>query len=185
MNTQQEITQQTNYNCSASGMSPRELRSTIVRIKNDSSLTETEKSRMIQELMTTKYREFATPTPTPTPTPTHPHSCTSHISFHQPKDGSKRVFGCEHYRRGCQVSAPCCDQFFVCRFCHDANRTTRSIGMLSTAFVACPAARYRPWVPVASNAVWSLPTTFASHVDYTMMTRRRAFITVLTARYAA
>lgn len=114
MNTQQEITQQTNYNCSASGMSPGELRSTIVRIKHDSSLTETDKNRMIQELMTTKYRKKFNATPT------RPQ-CTSHISFHQPKDGSKRVFGCEHYRRGCQISAPCCDQFFVCRFCHDAN----------------------------------------------------------------
>ena len=28
--------------------------------------------------------------------------------------------GCPHYRRGCKLVAPCCDQTFWCRFCHDA-----------------------------------------------------------------
>ena len=28
--------------------------------------------------------------------------------------------GCAHYRRGCMLVAPCCDQTFWCRFCHDA-----------------------------------------------------------------
>jgi hypothetical protein len=27
--------------------------------------------------------------------------------------------GCSHYKRKCQVLAPCCDTFYPCRFCHD------------------------------------------------------------------
>lgn len=26
---------------------------------------------------------------------------------------------CEHYNRGCDLLAPCCNEFFPCRFCHD------------------------------------------------------------------
>ena len=27
--------------------------------------------------------------------------------------------GCEHYKRKCQLVAPCCDKVYTCRFCHD------------------------------------------------------------------
>lgn len=27
--------------------------------------------------------------------------------------------GCGHYKRFCQVKAPCCDEYYVCRKCHD------------------------------------------------------------------
>ena len=27
--------------------------------------------------------------------------------------------GCKHYKRKCKLVAPCCDQAFTCRFCHD------------------------------------------------------------------
>lgn len=27
--------------------------------------------------------------------------------------------GCEHYKRGCKLRAPCCGELFSCRFCHD------------------------------------------------------------------
>lgn len=29
---------------------------------------------------------------------------------------------CAHYRRGCDLLAPCCDLFYACRFCHDAEK---------------------------------------------------------------
>ncbi|XP_078532170.1 RING finger and CHY zinc finger domain-containing protein 1 [Lissotriton helveticus] len=29
--------------------------------------------------------------------------------------------GCEHYKRGCLLKAPCCGKFYVCRLCHDNN----------------------------------------------------------------
>lgn len=39
-----------------------------------------------------------------------------YISYH---DEANEVLGCKHYPRKCMVSAPCCDEFFCCRFCHD------------------------------------------------------------------
>jgi len=30
--------------------------------------------------------------------------------------------GCAHYKRQCQLLAPCCDTFYACRFCHDEAR---------------------------------------------------------------
>lgn len=30
--------------------------------------------------------------------------------------------GCEHYRRKCELLAPCCGEWFVCRVCHDTLR---------------------------------------------------------------
>eukprot|EP00039_Didymoeca_costata_P003919 m.70500 g.70500 ORF g.70500 m.70500 type:complete len:303 (+) comp12139_c0_seq2:73-981(+) len=43
--------------------------------------------------------------------PTHKTTC---------KD---RMKGCEHYRRGCQMKAPCCGDFFPCRICHDSSES--------------------------------------------------------------
>jgi RING finger/CHY zinc finger protein 1 len=31
--------------------------------------------------------------------------------------------GCTHYKRKAQLLAPCCNQFFPCRFCHDEAQT--------------------------------------------------------------
>jgi RING finger/CHY zinc finger protein 1 len=31
--------------------------------------------------------------------------------------------GCSHYKRKAQLLAPCCNQFFPCRFCHDEAQT--------------------------------------------------------------
>lgn len=31
------------------------------------------------------------------------------------------VKGCEHYQRRCRIAAPCCDQIFWCRLCHDSH----------------------------------------------------------------
>jgi hypothetical protein len=38
------------------------------------------------------------------------------VTYH---DRAAGVLGCEHYERKCHVSAPCCNEFFGCRFCHD------------------------------------------------------------------
>ena len=29
------------------------------------------------------------------------------------------IFGCEHYKRKCELLAPCCNEYYVCRVCHD------------------------------------------------------------------
>ena len=38
----------------------------------------------------------------------------------QAADDALPTRGCEHYRRGCRLRAPCCGEVFACRFCHDA-----------------------------------------------------------------
>jgi len=30
--------------------------------------------------------------------------------------------GCDHYRRRCKLRAPCCNEVFYCRFCHDGSQ---------------------------------------------------------------
>ncbi|XP_047316614.1 E3 ubiquitin-protein ligase MIEL1-like [Impatiens glandulifera] len=39
------------------------------------------------------------------------------------KDSGKMQYGCEHYRRRCQIRAPCCNQIFSCRHCHNESTT--------------------------------------------------------------
>jgi len=38
------------------------------------------------------------------------------------RDESLPERGCQHYRRGCKLVAPCCGEAFWCRFCHDAAK---------------------------------------------------------------
>ncbi|XP_011079733.1 E3 ubiquitin-protein ligase MIEL1 [Sesamum indicum] len=35
------------------------------------------------------------------------------------QDFGKLLYGCEHYRRRCKIRAPCCNQIFTCRHCHN------------------------------------------------------------------
>ncbi|KAK9945508.1 hypothetical protein M0R45_011021 [Rubus argutus] len=43
----------------------------------------------------------------------------------RPQDFGKSEYGCDHYRRRCKIRAPCCDQIFTCRHCH--NEATSSL----------------------------------------------------------
>ncbi|KAJ0036014.1 hypothetical protein Pint_25052 [Pistacia integerrima] len=31
----------------------------------------------------------------------------------------KMGYGCKHYRRRCKIRAPCCNEIFDCRHCHN------------------------------------------------------------------
>ncbi|XP_057460401.1 E3 ubiquitin-protein ligase MIEL1-like [Actinidia eriantha] len=42
------------------------------------------------------------------------------------EDFGKFLYGCEHYRRRCKIRAPCCDQIFSCRHCHNAATSALS-----------------------------------------------------------
>ncbi|GMH28433.1 hypothetical protein Nepgr_030276 [Nepenthes gracilis] len=37
----------------------------------------------------------------------------------------KMRYGCKHYRRRCRIRAPCCNEIFPCRYCH--NEATSSL----------------------------------------------------------
>ncbi|PQM35032.1 E3 ubiquitin-protein ligase MIEL1 [Prunus yedoensis var. nudiflora] len=42
------------------------------------------------------------------------------------QDFGKLDFGCDHYRRRCKIRAPCCDQIFPCRHCHNEAASSLS-----------------------------------------------------------
>lgn len=35
--------------------------------------------------------------------------------------------GCAHYQRGCKLLSPCCNKWYHCRFCHDADDSTKCL----------------------------------------------------------
>ncbi|KAH0470959.1 hypothetical protein IEQ34_000682 [Dendrobium chrysotoxum] len=37
----------------------------------------------------------------------------------------KMSYGCEHYRRRCKIRAPCCNEIFHCRHCHNESTKDR------------------------------------------------------------
>ncbi|RXH80801.1 hypothetical protein DVH24_004715 [Malus domestica] len=39
-------------------------------------------------------------------------------------------FGCAHYRRRCKIRAPCCDQIFDCRHCHNEAKNSLEVDPL-------------------------------------------------------
>ncbi|KAJ0027344.1 hypothetical protein Pint_35736 [Pistacia integerrima] len=36
-------------------------------------------------------------------------------------------FGCSHYRRGCKIRTPCCDEIFDCRHCHNESKNSMEV----------------------------------------------------------
>ena len=38
-----------------------------------------------------------------------------------PVEGGADSGGCKHYRRKCDVLAPCCQRYFCCHMCHDEH----------------------------------------------------------------
>jgi hypothetical protein len=42
------------------------------------------------------------------------------VSYYDPDEtGVTEHLGCVHYKKKCKVKAPCCAEFYVCRFCHN------------------------------------------------------------------
>jgi len=102
-----------------------DLRKKIMDIQTDSSIPATEKSKRIQELMSSKWNDkqreetelegkvlnllkdkredFSTLLP-----------ADKEISYHSPT-----ILGCKHYQRRIKLQAHCCGNWYVCRFCHD------------------------------------------------------------------
>ncbi|KAL0557321.1 hypothetical protein IC582_005852 [Cucumis melo] len=51
------------------------------------------------------------------------------------QDFGKLQYGCEHYRRRCKIRAPCCDQIFTCRHCHNEAMVFPPLSLC--LFLAC------------------------------------------------
>ncbi|OXB74964.1 UNVERIFIED_CONTAM: hypothetical protein H355_013304 [Colinus virginianus] len=52
----------------------------------------------------------------------------------------ERAGGCEHYRRGCLLRAPCCGKLYPCRLCHDGAEEHR-LDRFRVAEVQCARCR--------------------------------------------
>lgn len=76
-------------------------RRAIQAIMRDTGISEQEKRMRIQNLMSGGRTEV-----TPPPAPLLPSPDPSGVA-------------CVHYERNCQIVAPCCNQVFGCRICHD------------------------------------------------------------------
>ena len=57
--------------------------------------------------------------PCESPLPSPPSSDTAN----SPSQSRKSRGGCSHYTRGCKLRAPCCNELFSCRFCHDTAKS--------------------------------------------------------------
>lgn len=94
----------------------REIRA----IQQNTTLTQQERVRAIQQLMM------------------HNHNLSSNTTT---TSSSPRVIiqthGCTHYRRHCQIKAPCCGQFFSCRHCHDEEITGHRINRFEIKEMQC------------------------------------------------
>ncbi|KAK2519956.1 Rchy1 [Columba guinea] len=54
--------------------------------------------------------------------------------------GGEEEEGCEHYRRGCLLRAPCCGKLYACRLCHDGAEE-HQLDRFSVAEVQCARCR--------------------------------------------
>jgi len=88
------------------------LRQKIMAIQRDQSLTSQEKSRRIQQLMTGNFQPNSETNNEEKQKPVLNVSLT----YYNEKDN---ILGCKHYIKNCKIKAPCCDQLFTCRRCHD------------------------------------------------------------------
>ncbi|BBH07747.1 CHY-type/CTCHY-type/RING-type Zinc finger protein [Prunus dulcis] len=55
---------------------------------------------------------------------------TSHQNDHSIMEMGSGSFGCAHYRRRCKIRAPCCDEIFDCRHCHNESKNTLEVDPL-------------------------------------------------------
>lgn len=47
------------------------------------------------------------------------------------------VFRCQHYRRRCKIRAPCCNEIYPCRHCHNEATVCSCCRLMFLTFVVC------------------------------------------------
>ncbi|KAJ1420170.1 Zinc finger, RING-type [Sesbania bispinosa] len=52
---------------------------------------------------------------------------TDHIKIEDLQERGYMEYGCQHYRRRCQIRAPCCNEIFDCRHCHNDAKNNINI----------------------------------------------------------
>jgi hypothetical protein len=64
---------------------------------------------------------------------------------------SDGVLGCVHYQRGCKYLAECCGRWFPCRLCHDAEQS-HGVDRYATKWMYCMHCQtVQPWATACGN----------------------------------
>jgi hypothetical protein len=105
----------------------KSLRQKILAIQKDTSLTPQQKSRAIQQLMMGNFQNQTTPEEKKI-------ELDLSVTYHNEKDN---VYGCTHYIKNCKIKAPCCNQMFTCRRCHDEAITDHKINRYLIEVMMC------------------------------------------------
>jgi len=90
----------------SSGLSCGDMRRELQKLQLDPNLSGSERAHAMQRLMTRSWRESKENLLEEVENDKQsPLKC-----FH---DKENNILGCEHYRRGCKLKAPCCGKFYV------------------------------------------------------------------------
>ena len=95
------------------------LRKQIMSIQMNKTLTPQEKAYQMQQLMMPEQI-----------TPKKPKNTTIAYKYNG-------RFGCEHYHRDVLMKAPCCNEFFACRHCHNEGQLTHQIDRYAVDTMKC------------------------------------------------
>eukprot|EP01122_Echinamoeba_exundans_P003906 TRINITY_DN13953_c0_g1_i1.p1 TRINITY_DN13953_c0_g1~~TRINITY_DN13953_c0_g1_i1.p1 ORF type:complete len:410 (-),score=51.51 TRINITY_DN13953_c0_g1_i1:5-1234(-) len=113
----------------------RDLRRRIMEIQKDASLSPTDKSKKIQELMTANWAESQRKKEVEEESDTSGLTIAEEaVSFH---DEKRHILGCKHYQRKAKLKAACCGRLFVCRLCHDEQVKDHKIDRYATEYMFC------------------------------------------------
>ncbi|KAJ3128270.1 hypothetical protein HK098_004845 [Nowakowskiella sp. JEL0407] len=107
--------------------SQSEMRKKILAIQSDSSMSPSEKSKRIQELMTntwsTKQKSYNNSRTSASNKLEHKRSDFNLVTESDKEktyhDKDSLIIGCKHYQRAAKLQAHCCGKWYTCRFCHD------------------------------------------------------------------
>ncbi|EIE21877.1 putative zinc finger protein, partial [Coccomyxa subellipsoidea C-169] len=97
-------------------MNQKTLEEAVRRIGSDEGLDAQRKAYLMQNIMASRYivaqqRRMQS-------TPVGHAAAGGRRCYH---DARQHILGCPHYKRGCQVVAPCCGNVYPCKKCHDAE----------------------------------------------------------------
>eukprot|EP00026_Physarum_polycephalum_P006226 Phypoly_transcript_06268.p1 GENE.Phypoly_transcript_06268~~Phypoly_transcript_06268.p1 ORF type:complete len:467 (+),score=58.16 Phypoly_transcript_06268:161-1561(+) len=106
--------------------SEAEMRKKIMAIYSDTSLSNEERVKRRQLLLTPKA--FETPVVQP-----KADSSELEATYFDKENG---ILGCMHYRRACKLKAACCGRLVTCRLCHD-DESDHQIVRFNTKEVMC------------------------------------------------
>lgn len=104
------------------------LRKKMLRIQGDSSISEAEKARRMQDLMSISWKRYIIQRKKKMSLANaqqHKHArrkpgeTTLEDLRHSYHDIEKGILGCKHYQRAVKFQCDCCNIWSVCRFCHD------------------------------------------------------------------